>query len=333
MTAPDAARNGTSPNAATRIVTVTPNPAIDMTYTVHGITEGASHRVPTPISRAGGKGLNVARVVHQVGHPVLAIAPTGGAAGQTLAAELWTSGVPHALVSVAAETRRSIALVDTLAGETSIFNEEGQALLPDDWRSLTAAVVKALHGDDGEGPAAVLVGSGSLPPDAPADFYPSLVKLAHDAGIPAIIDTSGPGIITAAQAGADVLKPNHHELAEATGEPGVEAAALSLIAMGARTVLVSAGADGMLAFDHAAPGGYWSARLPGPLSGNPTGAGDAGVAAAAVALAEGITEPREILRRATAWSAAAVLMPAAGEISPRCQELEEQLIVTWKETR
>ncbi|MFJ4028003.1 1-phosphofructokinase family hexose kinase [Paenarthrobacter sp. NPDC089989] len=316
-----------------RIVTVTPNPAIDMTYRVDGITEGASHRVPTPLSRAGGKGLNVARVAHQAGHPVLAVAPTGGAAGQTLAAELWTSGVPHTLVTVAAETRRSIALVDSVSGETSIFNEEGQPLLPDDWRSLTAAVVKAVQAGDGHGGASVLVGSGSLPPGAPADFYPSLVQLAHDAGIPAIIDTSGPGIIAAARAGADVLKPNHHELAEATGEPSVEAAALSLIALGARTVLVSAGAEGMLAFDHAAPGGYWSARLPAPLGGNPTGAGDAGVAAAAVALAEGMTEPREILRRATAWSAAAVLMPAAGEISPRYKELEEQLIVTWKETR
>lgn len=314
-----------------RIVTVTPNPAIDMTYTVQGITEGASHRVPTPLSRAGGKGINVARVTHQLGYPVLAIAPTGGAAGQTLAAELWTSGVPHALVTVAAETRRSIALVDTVAGETSIFNEEGQALLPDDWRSLRAAVDKAVRGEGGE--AAVLVGSGSLPPDAPADFYPSLVQLAHDAGIPAIIDTSGPAIIAAARAGADVLKPNHHELAEATGETSLEAAALALIELGARTVLVSAGAEGMLAFDHAAPGGYWSARLPEPLRGNPTGAGDAGVAAAAVALAEGVTEPREILRRATAWSAAAVLMPAAGEISPRYKELQEQLIVAWKETR
>lgn len=316
-----------------RIVTVTPNPAIDMTYTVHGITEGASHRVATPLSRAGGKGLNVARVAHQVGHPVLAIAPTGGAAGQTLAAELWTSGVPHSLVNVAAETRRSIALVDTVAGETSIFNEEGQALLPDDWRSLTAAVVRAVQGGDSHGPAAVLVGSGSLPPGAPEDFYPSLVRTAHDAGIPAIIDTSGPAIIAAARAGADVLKPNHHEIAEATGEESLEAAALSLIALGARTVLVSAGAEGMLAFDHAAPGGYWSARLPAPLSGNPTGAGDAGVAAAAVALADGVTEPRDILKRATAWSAAAVLMPAAGEISPRYKELEQQLIVTWKETR
>ncbi|MBO1266407.1 1-phosphofructokinase family hexose kinase [Arthrobacter cavernae] len=315
-----------------RIVTVTPNPAVDLTYHVPGITPGASHRVPAPMSRAGGKGLNVARVAHQLGHPVLAIATTGGAAGQTLAAELWTSGVPHTLVAVAAETRRSIALVDTAGGETSIFNEEGQPLRPAEWQALADAVVEALNGN-GAPPAGVLVGSGSLPPGAPEDFYPSLVRLAHDAGIPAIVDTSGSGIIAAATAGADILKPNHHELFEATGERSLEAAAWFLIGLGARTVLVSAGAEGMLAFDHAAPGGYWSARLPEPLSGNPTGAGDAGVAAAAAALAEGITDTREILRRATAWSAAAVLMPAAGEISPRYRELEEQLIVTWKETR
>ncbi|MGC7152891.1 1-phosphofructokinase family hexose kinase [Paenarthrobacter ureafaciens] len=316
-----------------RIITVTPNPAVDITYTIHGITEGASHRVPTPLIRAGGKGLNVARVAHQVGHPVIAVAPTGGAAGQTLAAELWTSGVPHALVAVTAETRRSITLVDTLGGETSIFNEEGQALHPDDWLSLSSTVLRAVQGDDGRGPARVLVGSGSLPPGAPVDFYPSLVKIAHNAGIPSIIDTSGPAILAAARAGADVLKPNHHELAEATGEPGLEAAALSLIALGAKTVLVSAGAAGMLAFDRTNPGGCWSARLPAPLTGNPTGAGDAAVAAAAVALAEGVTDAREILKRATAWSAAAVLTPAAGEISPRYKELEEQLMVTWKETR
>jgi 1-phosphofructokinase family hexose kinase len=314
------------------ITVVTLNPAVDKTYRLLRLEPGRVHRVTEVIRRSGGKGINVARVTHQLGYPVLAIAPTGGAAGQTLAAELWTSGVPHTLVGVAAETRRSIALVDTVAGETSIFNEEGQALLPDDWRSLRIAVVEAVSGNRNL-QASVLVGSGSLPPGAPADFYPELVRLAHDAGIPAIIDTSGPGIIAAAKAGADILKPNHHELAEATGESSLEAAALALIDMGARTVLVSAGADGMLAFDHAAPGGYWSARLPEALSGNPTGAGDAGVAAAAVALAEGVTEPRDILRRATAWSAAAVLMPAAGVISPRYQELHGQLIVTWKETR
>ena len=320
--------------AIKRVITVTPNPAIDLSYHVAGITPGASHRVAAPLSRAGGKGLNVARVAHQLGHPVLALAPSGGAAGAEFAAELRSSGVPHRLIPVAADTRRSIALVDTVGGETSIFNEEGSPLQPSEWQALATAVVDALHIDNPDGQSAgVLVGSGSLPPGAPADFYPALVRLAHDAGIPAVVDTSGPGIVAAARAGADLLKPNNHELLEATGESSLDVAARRLIALGAKTVLVSAGAEGMLAFHDAAPGGYWSARLPEPLSGNPTGAGDAGVAAAAVALADGITDIPTILRRATAWSAAAVLMPAAGEISPLYADLEDQLILSWKETR
>ncbi|MEZ2391320.1 1-phosphofructokinase family hexose kinase [bacterium RCC_150] len=317
-----------------RIITVTPNPALDLSYRVPGIKQGASHRVAAPLSRAGGKGLNVARVAHQLGYPVLAITPSGTRSGDEFIAELRSSGVPHRLVPVAARTRRSMAFVDTVSGETSIFNEEGEPLQAAEWRSLAAAVVEALGvGDGGSQNVGVLVGSGSLPPGAPADFYPALVRLAHDAGIPAVVDTSGPGIIAAARAGADLLKPNNHELLEASGGGSLETAAWELIELGARTVLVSAGAEGMLAFDHAAPGGYWTARLAEPLNGNATGAGDAAVAAAAVALAGGVTDVREILRKATAWSAAAVLMPAAGEVSPLYAELEGQLILSWKENQ
>lgn len=321
-----------------RIVTVTPNPALDTTYHVPGIVPGGSHRVDEPLVRAGGKGINVARVAHGQGAPVLAIAPAGGPSGALFRADLAASGVPHRIVAVDADMRRSLAFVDTAAGDTTIFNETGHALQPSDWQALAATVVDALSGGGHGGApdrnrltAGVLVGSGSLPPGAPRDFFPALVSLAHAAGIPAIIDTSGTGIIAAAEAGADLLKPNHHELAEATGIGDPDAAARSLIARGAGMVLVSAGADGMTAFHRSAPRGYWAAGLAEALTGNPTGAGDAAVAAAAVALAEGVGAVEEILRRAVAWSAAAVLMPAAGDISPRHHELERHVAVTWKD--
>ena len=70
------------------------------------------------------------------------------------------------------------------------------------------------------------------------------------------------------------------------------------------------------------------ARLPEPLAGNPTGAGDAAVAAVATLLDAGEQDAAALLRRATAWSAAAVLMPLAGEISPRHPELEAALAST-----
>ncbi|ALE91594.1 ribokinase [Arthrobacter alpinus] len=313
------------------VLTVTPNPAIDVTYTVDGVELGSSHRVPTPLYRAGGKGLNVSRVAHQLGYPTLAISTAGGPSGEQLRADLVASGIAHHLIPVAAATRRSIALVDTLNNTTSVFNETGPALTGAEWQALAAAVVENLAGiqtDGGLTRPGVLVGSGSLPANAPADFYPGLVALAHHAGVPAIIDTSGSGILAAAKAGADLLKPNNHELMEAVGESDLVAAARKLMALGAKRVLVSVGEEGMLAFDAATPGRYLQAKLPAPLAGNPTGAGDAAVSAAAVALANGVTELREILRRATAWSAAAVLMSGAGEISLRYTELADQLIIT-----
>ncbi|MGO4385014.1 1-phosphofructokinase family hexose kinase [Specibacter sp. RAF43] len=317
-------------SGAQGVLTVTANPAVDLTYLVDGVRLGQSHRVPAPLARAGGKGLNVSRVAHQLGYPTLAVATAGGGSGEQFRAELLASGIPHHLVPVPSDTRRTITLVDTVSGETSIFNEAGPALDAATWQALAAAVVDHLAGVQtaaGTSRPGVLVGSGSLPANAPADFYPALVALAHHAGVPAVIDTSGPGILAAARAGADLLKPNHHELREALGATDLVAAARQLLGLGARRVLVSVGEEGMLAFDADTPG-YLRARLPAPLRGNPTGAGDAAVSAAAVALAHGIGDLREILRRAAAWSAAAVLMPGAGEISPRHAELADQLIIT-----
>ncbi|WP_418202323.1 1-phosphofructokinase family hexose kinase [Arthrobacter dokdonensis] len=300
---------------------------------VDGVEPGSSHRVPTPLYRAGGKGLNVSRVAHQQGFPTLAVTTAGGASGAQLADDLAGSGIPCRLVPVASATRRTIAFVDTVSGLTSIFNEAGPALSRAEWQALRAAVVDGLGGrpDGGRADEAlrpgVLVGSGSLPEGAPADFYPGLVALAHSAGVPAIIDTSGAGILSAARAGADLLKPNHHELMDAMGETDLVAAAGKLMGLGARRVLVSVGEEGMLAFEAGRPG-HLQAKLPAPLAGNPTGAGDAAVAAAAVALAGGTTDLREILRLAASWGAAAVLTPGAGEISPRHAGLAAQLIIT-----
>ncbi|MFK3677198.1 1-phosphofructokinase family hexose kinase [Microbacterium sp. NPDC090218] len=298
------------------ILTVTPNPALDLTWHVDRLVEGGTHRADAGAARAGGKGLNVARVAHAEGADVLALTTTGGRVGEEFAAELRTSGVPHALVPVVAETRRSIAVVDESRGDTTIINERGANPTDPEWAALLAEVVERLPS------ARVLVVSGSVPPGAPDSLIPMLVAVGKDAGVPVIVDTSGPALLRAADAGATVLKPNAAELVEATGVTDPVEGARSLIARGAELVLLSLGAEGMLAVTASA---LVHARLEEPLAGNPTGAGDAGVAACAVLYAAGERDPEQILRRATAWSAAAVLTPLAGDISPRWTELEQQL--------
>lgn len=297
------------------ILTVTANPALDLTWEIDRIEIGGTHRADTGAVRAGGKGLNVARVAHTQGFEACAVTTCGGTTGAELREELQASTVPHVLVPVAAPTRRSVAWVDRALGDTTIVNERGVNPSAQEWAAFAAVVREQAAA------ASALVISGSLPPGAPSALLPELI--AAGAGLPVIVDTSGAALLMAADAGASVLKPNRAELAEATGIADPIDGARTLIDRGAGLVLLSLGADGMYAItaDH-----VLRARLPEPLAGNPTGAGDAAVAAAATLLADGDTDPERMLRRATAWSAAAVLMPLAGEIHPTWRDLERALI-------
>ncbi|MFJ4223619.1 1-phosphofructokinase family hexose kinase [Microbacterium sp. NPDC089695] len=301
------------------ILTVTPNPALDLTWRVDRLTPGATHRADAGAARSGGKGINVARVAHAQGASVLALTTAGGRTGVAFVADLGASGVPHRLVQVAAPTRQTVALVDEALGDTTIVNERGENPTDAEWAALFGEVVDALPS------ARVLVISGSLPPGAPGSFVPLLIGTAADAGVPVIVDTSGPALLRAADAGASVLKPNAAELVEATGIADPVEGARALLARGAGLVLLSRGAEGMLAVTAET---VTHARLDAPLAGNPTGAGDAAVAACAALYADGVRDTETVLRRATAWSAAAVTMPLAGEISDDWSALEQRLVVT-----
>jgi len=294
------------------ILTVTGNPALDVSYRVEDLRPGRTHRVRTVHERAGGKGLNVSRVLHERGVPTLALGPVGGILGDSLRADLAEAGVPHDLLPVAAPTRMTIAVVDD-GGDATLFTEPGGPLSPVDWERLVALVQRHLaHAD-------VLVCSGSLPPGAPVDGYADLVRRAAGAGVPTVVDTSGAALLAAAAAGADVVKPNLDEFREAVGSDDPAA----LADLGATAVVVSLGVDGVRAHT---PGGSFTARPPSRVAGNPTGAGDAAVAALAHTV--GADWP-DRLRTAVAWSAAAVAAPLAGTLDDTVlAEVFDRVVVT-----
>lgn len=319
------------------IITVTPNPALDLTWTVDRLVPGSSHRVPAGSVRAGGKGLNVARVLHGVDIPVLAFTTAGGPTGDEFLTELRASGVPHEVLPVSAETRRSIAIVDHAMGHATLLNEVGRRLSAREQELFEAAVIRLSSSGD------VVVISGSLPAGfAPQDLS-RLIANRIAAGCRVIVDTGGEGLIAAARAGAHALKPNREELADATGFRDPLDGARSLIALGARLVLVSLGEEGLTIVTSQSSADDISARLPEPVQGNATGAGDAVVAALAQAWSEHpeLDHPEQadaritLARRATVWSASAVLMPLAGELSPRHHEFDDVVVVSppHKETR
>ena len=285
------------------IVVVAANPALDLTYTVDALRPGASHRVRAVTQRGGGKGVNVARVLSQLGHSTVVIGLAGGVAGHQLRADLDAAHLRHRLVPVPGETRRTVTVV--AGGDATVFNEPGPVVDEVAWAALVEGAARAL-GDGATG----LVCSGSLPPGAPADGYAALVRLARDRRIPVVVDAEGVPLLAAATAGADLAKPNAAELAATTGVTSHIQAARVLREAGAGAVAVSLGADGMLAVTGQ---GTWHACTPHRLAGNPTGAGDAAAAAFAVGMAGGQAWAG-MLRHAVALSAAAVLAPVAGSV-------------------
>lgn len=276
------------------IVTLTPHPALDVSYEVERLDPGRTHRVRAVRGRAGGKGVNVSRVLHERGIATRAIAPVGGVLGELIRADLAASGVPHALLPVHAPSRMTVTVV---ADQATLFSEPGAPLRPDEWQQLLDLTAEEAKN------AAVLVCSGSMPANVP----PQVVALAR---VPVVVDTSGPGLLAAAEAGADVLKPNAAELREVFGDQDPLLGAQRLRAAGAHAVVLSLGEEGMVALTG---DGCWRAEPPYVVRGNATGAGDAAVAAIAHGIAEGMSWP-ERLRAAVAWSAAAVAAPMAGSV-------------------
>ncbi|MCR6490372.1 1-phosphofructokinase family hexose kinase [Amycolatopsis sp. OK19-0408] len=299
------------------IVTVTPNTALDVTYTVDELRPGAVHRAREVRHRAGGKGVNVARVLHALGVDVRAVVTAGGATGTAVAADLAAAGLAADVVPIAGETRRTTTILGS--GGATLLNEPGPELGSAEWTALAAAVARSRP--------EVLVCSGSLPPGAPADAYGRLLaSCPSGSGPPAtwlsILDTSGPALLTGLAGKPTVVKPNIEELREVTGLEDPVAAATELRRAGAGAVVVSLGAEGLLAVT---PAGTWQATPSTALTGNSTGAGDAVVAALALGLSRREPWP-ELLRRAVALSGAAVLGPLAGDVDLAHYHRERELV-------
>jgi tagatose 6-phosphate kinase len=287
------------------IVTVTLNPALDLTYAVDALVPHGTHRVATVAERPGGKGLNVARVLHTLGEPVLATGLLGGATGARVADLLTGEGVRSSFVRIAGETRRTVAVVD--GADATGFWEPGPTITAAEWSLFLDEFRELL------GPATVVALSGSLPPGVPVSGYAELIALAEAASVPTVLDTSGPALRAGLRAGPSMAKPNADELdALLPRRPGPAGLAEAVRALAAGPVVVSRGAAGLFAVT---ADEVWECAPPVPVDGNPTGAGDACVAALARGLRDRTPWP-DLLPDAVALSAAAVAAPVAGAFDP-----------------
>lgn len=301
------------------ILVVALNPALDVTHHVPGVDWSGVNRARQVRASPGGKGLNVARTLRALGSDTLLVGLAGGVTGEAVRAGLAAAGVPARFTTIAGETRRTFAVVDTVRHDTALFNEPGPEVSEPEWAALLVMYEKSLAG------CTAVVLSGSLPAGLPEDSYARLASRAAAAGVPVVLDTDGPALLRGAAARPAIVKPNLAELARAVGRslsgpdgtggvdwPATARAAGELRAAGAGSVVVSLGGDGLFAITG---DGTWRAEPPRQRDGNPTGAGDAVVAGLACGLALGTPWP-ERLRQAAALGTAAVAAPAAGQFDP-----------------
>lgn len=301
------------------IITVTPNPSVDWTLEIPALVRGAVHRISGEHQEPSGKGVNVSRALTANSVPTLAVVPLGGTEGAELEALLRAEDVRYTPVRIAGRVRVNISLTEPDGSATKI-NAAGPTLSAQETADLLAAAAEA-------GPAAWVLGSGSLPGGVPADFYARLGAAAHEAGVRFALDSSGAALRAGLAGGPDVIKPNAEELAEAVGRDlaavaDVVQAARELMALGAGSVVVSLGRDGALLVD---AHGVLHAEASVDAPRSTVGAGDALLAGYLAGRLRHGDDREAALREAVAWGSGAV--QTAGSHVPRITDAHRRAVV------
>ncbi len=294
--------------AAVRVVTLTLNPALDLSTTVERVEPWRKLRTGPQRIDPGGGGVNVARAVHQLGGVATAVVALGGHVGSLLEDELRPTGIGIRRVDVAAPTRQNFAVAETSTGQQYRFVQTGGEMSSAEWQACLDATVREAEG------AHCVVASSSLPAGVPDDVFARLADGLQPLGVPLVVDTSGPVLRRTIDAPVRFVKPSVNELRTIVGRDLLgmdqyEAAARELLAAGGcGMIVVSLGADGALFVPRGDRALVVKAPDVKPVSS--IGAGDSMVAALSLALAAG--EPLErAARLGVAAGTAAVLAHGA----------------------
>jgi len=286
------------------IVTLTLNPALDLSSSTPVVSPLHKLRCSSPLSDPGGGGINVSRVCHRLGEPTVAVAPLGGPLGQLLATRLGAEGVACHAIPIAGETRMSVSITEEESGAQYRFVFPGPELAEHEWGACLRATI------DHCVPGSRLVISGSLPVGVDPNV---IAEIIEGTDVPAIVDSSGPGLQAALAAGAFLVKPSARELAGLVGrelltEREVTAAAEEIVsASNVAALVVSIGAGGAILATPDQPTVRF--RAPTVRVESAVGAGDSMVAGIAVGLRRGLAL-LDAVALGVAAGTAAVLTPS-----------------------
>ena len=285
------------------IYTITLNPAMDRTLWIEKIRSDDSNRIKKEERYAGGKGIDVSRVLTSLEVVNKALGFVGGFAGEELEGRLLNEGIACDFVRISGETRTNIIVNETSTGNQTVFNARGPEIKPYEVMQMIHKVEKI------EDPKIVAI-SGSLPPGVNPEIYRKIIEIFKSRGAMVILDTDGDALRVGINGLPNVIKPNLHELSRLVGrklhkKDEIISAANDLRNQGIGIVLVSMGADGILLVGEKE---QYLASPPKVKVENTIGAGDSAVAGFVYGLSEGKTL-KEALTYAVAAGTATTLKP------------------------
>lgn len=294
------------------IRTFTANPAVDRTILVDELRLDEPLRPVARVELAGGKGINAARAIVALGGRARCHGAVAGRAGRWVVEALEAEGLDHELVAPAEPAGWTTRTTTVVAGpdHAVLVYDRGDEVPSDVLRRAIATCLRDLE------PAAWLIVSGSLPPGDHQEAFGGLFTDARALGARVLVDSSGDGLRRALDRGVDIVKVDHREAEEVTGQARPAASAQALLE-GCDRAVVTAGAAGAVAATRG--GESLSVATPTVDARHPAGSGDAFAGALVLGLASGDTWP-VALRAAAAAGAANTVSLGAGVLDRRVHE-------------
>lgn len=280
------------------IYTITLNPALDRTLWIKKIKPDDSNRIEREERFAGGKGIDVSRVLTELGVTNKALGFVGGFDGEELEGRLLNEGINCDFIRISGETRTNLVVNDMKTGNQTIFSARGPEVKPYELMQMIHKVEKL------ENPEIVII-SGSLPPGIHPEIYRKIIEIIKSKGSKIVLDTDGDALKTSIHSIPDIIKPNVHELSRLSGidlkqMDEIIGAARSTCEKGIGIILVSMGAKGILLISGKE---QYLASPPKVNVVNTIGAGDSAVAGFIYGIASGKNHDESLIYAVAAGTA------------------------------
>ncbi|ARH74152.1 TPA: 1-phosphofructokinase [Staphylococcus aureus] len=263
------------------IYTVTFNPSIDYVIFTNDFKIDGLNRATATYKFAGGKGINVSRVLKTLDVESTALGFAGGFPGKFIADTLNNSAIQSNFIEVDEDTRINVKLK---TGQETEINAPGPHITSAQFEQLLQQIKNTTSED-------IVIVAGSVPSSIPSDAYAQIAQITAQTGAKLVVDAEKELAESVLSYHPLFIKPNKDELevmfnTTVNSDEDVIKYGRLLVDKGAQSVIVSLGGDGAIYIDKEI-----SIKAVNPQGKvvNTVGSGDSTVAGMAAGIASGLT--------------------------------------------